>query len=183
MASREERERRRAERAARIAARRQRAQARRERVQARREAAAARRAEAGSLAARGLRKVEHIATDIGVPPKQVASTLFGDPINLEFVRINAVESSWVSHVMLLVDQTTGRRVLGVRFLDGYACWYSASSEADYHAMMAAPSKGKHIWSHWYGMGKRKITAATGRQLRAAPGTVRQQGRRRRVFSG
>jgi len=185
-----DREQRRAERKARIAARRLRVQGRRERVQARREAAAARRE--GVAPARplppGLREVTRVATEIGTPPKEVASTLFGKPLNLVFLRINAIESSWVSHVMLILDETTGVRRLGVRFLDGYACWYSESTEADYFAMLASPSKGRYIWNHWYGAGKRRITAATsgGRRgpgiIAEAPGMVRTQGRRRRSFS-
>jgi hypothetical protein len=144
---------------ARIAARRLRVQARRERVQARREAMAADRPPPP-----GLREVRHLATEIGAPPKQVAATWFGKAINIDYLRINEVQSSWVSHVMLILDNTTGVRRLGVRFLDGYACYYSASTEADYHAMMTAPSMGKHIWAHWYGMGKRRIVAATTREL-------------------
>ena len=150
-----ERELRRVQRTARIAARRLRVQARRERVQARREAMAADRPPPPAL-----RRIEHLATEIGTPPRQVEATRFGKATNIDYLRINEVESSWVSHVMLILDKTTGVRRLAVRFLDGYACYYSASTEADYHAMMAAPSMGKHIWAHWYGMGKRKITAAT-----------------------
>lgn len=156
-----EREQRRAERRARIAARRLRVQARRERVQARREAAAA-----GAPLPPSLRRVEYLATEVGTPRKQVALTFPGGrgPENIQYLQINPVESSWVSHVMLIADGTTGQTFLGVRFLDGYACVYLPSSQADYQAMMAAPSKGKHIWSHWYGVGKRKITAETNRRL-------------------
>ncbi len=156
-----DREVRRVARAARIAARRVRTQARRERVQARREARAA-----GRPLPPGLRQQEYLATEIGTPREQVALTFPGGrgPENIQFQKINAVESSWVSHVMLIADGTTGQTFLGVRFLDGYACVYLPSSQADYNAMMAAPSKGKHVWAHWYGIGKRKITAETNRRL-------------------
>jgi hypothetical protein len=166
---------------ARIAARRLRVQARRERVQARREARAARRAA-------GLREIRHVAPEVGAPPEKVEATKFGVATNIAFIHIVAVESSWVSHVMLILDRTTGERKLAVRFLDGYACYYPASSEADYNAMLAAPSKGKHIWAHWYGMGKRRIQVAVSGgargpgQIAEAPGTVRTQGRRRRSIS-
>ncbi len=156
-----DREERRAARAARIAARRLRVQSRRERVQARREAAAA-----GRPLPPRLRTREYLATEIGTPREQVALTFPGGrgPENIQYLKISPVESSWVSHVMLIADGTTGQTFLGVRFLDGYACVYAPSSEPDYHAMMAAPSKGKHIWSHWYGIFKRKITAETNRRL-------------------
>ena len=156
-----DREERRAQRTARIAARRLRVQARRERVQARREAMAA-----GRPPPPRLRQRDYLATEIGAPREQVALTFPGGrgPENITYLQINTVESSWVSHVMLIGDQTTSQTWLGVRFLDGYACIYLPSSERDYRAMMAAPSKGKHIWSHWYGIGKRKITAETNRRL-------------------
>lgn len=151
-----DREQRRTERRARIAARRLRVQARRERVQSRREAMAAKR-EAMALPP-GLRRVEHIATEVGTPPRQVALTRPGTQrLNIAYLQVSKVQSSWVEYVILVDDQTTGQRRLGVRFLDEYACMYLASSEADYHAMLAAPSKGKHIWSHWYGMGRRVFT--------------------------
>jgi hypothetical protein len=110
------------------------------------------------LRERGLREVRHVATEIGTPPSQVALTRPGTQrLNIAYLKVTKVQSSWVEYVILVEDQTTGERRLGVRFLDGYACMYLASSEADYHVMLAAPSKGKHIWSHWYGMGRRVFT--------------------------
>ena len=155
MPSREER---RAERSARIAARRLRVQARRERVQARREAAEREV---------GLRRIEYRTTEVGAPPKRVALTHFGKAIrdetgvlSIEIRRTEKVESSWVHSIHLVWLREVNEIRLGVTFLDGYTCVYDGSGPADFAAMLAAPSKGKHVWAHWYGVDRRVISKHT-----------------------
>ncbi|MEE9185241.1 MAG: hypothetical protein V3U39_12320 [Acidimicrobiia bacterium] len=151
----DDREERRAARAARIAARRLRVQARRERVQARREAAAARRE-------RRVERIEFETTRAGEPPKKTALTILAE--NIEFLETTRVESSWVHSVHLVRDRLTGNLRLAVTFKEAWTGIYITSSRADYDAILAAVSKGKHVWAHLYRLPYRTITAATKRHL-------------------
>lgn len=154
MASREDRLARREARRVRGIARRARVAARRARVAARRDADAAARAVPA-----GQRRIEYLAPEVGAPPGKVEAVHFSKSTNLDYMEVRPVESSWVGYIMLVRFRTTGLDHLAVRFLDGYTCWYPHTSVTDYLAMKGAPSKGKYVWAHLYGTGKRQFTAA------------------------
>ena len=189
VSTREKRRARIAARRERVAARRLRVQARREEAAARRAKtvedfeliatqaeAETRRAGIAERRARrvrrqlrpGLRRREYVTTEVGAPPKDVAWTHFGRAIidkdtgqkSIEFRRTEKVESSWVHSIHLVWIRVLDEVRLGVTFLDGYTCVYDGSGPTDFLAMLAAPSKGKHIWAHWYGVDRRVISAYT-----------------------
>lgn len=137
------------ERRARIAARRLRVQARRERVQARREAAAARRE-------RGVERIEFETTRAERPPKETALTILAE--NIEFLETTFVTSSWVRAVHLVRDLTTGNVRLAVTFKEDFTGIYTTSSRIHYDAILAAESKGKHVWAFLYRLPYRTISA-------------------------
>ena len=143
------------ERIARLQARLARIAARRAKRAERRERVAARKAEREA----GFRRIEYVAPEVGAPREKVAAVHFSKNLNLAYLEVRPVESSWCQYIMLVRFLTTGLDHLAVRFLDGYTCWYPHTTVSDYFAMKSAPSKGKYVWSHLYGTGKRAFTAA------------------------
>jgi hypothetical protein len=56
----------------------------------------------------------------------------------------AVRSSWIAMVILMCDNT-----LSVLFKGGLCCNYPATSAAHFHALLAAPSKGRWVRRHLF----------------------------------
>ena len=118
----------------------------------------------------GLRRMEYVTTAAEAPPKEVELTHFGKNVGgIIYLETRKVESSWVDYIHLVRIVDTGLDHLTVTFLDGYTCIYTSTNVTDYFAMKSAPSKGKYVWAHLYGQGRRVISVATKTHIAGLPG--------------